>query len=113
VRALGNPPTHPAVCRFSSVSLKRSQAPNARSATTLPSVRTILLIMTILGGLLAFVAAVWVAVLSTKDRWHEHSLNLASLKPNSIPVRMVGYGHDDDQTSDEKLLRELFPDIDR
>jgi hypothetical protein len=37
-------------------------------------VRTILLIMTILGGLLAFVAAVWVAVLSTKDSWLKHNL---------------------------------------
>jgi hypothetical protein len=43
-------------------------------ATTLPSVRTILLIMTIVGGVLAFVAAVWVARLSTKDRWLKHNL---------------------------------------
>jgi hypothetical protein len=36
---------------------------------------------------------------------------LASLQRNSIPVRMVGYGQDlDDSTSDEKLLRQLFPD---
>jgi hypothetical protein len=43
-------------------------------ATTLPSVRTILLIMTIVGGLLALAAAVWVAVLSKRDRWLKRNL---------------------------------------
>jgi hypothetical protein len=43
-------------------------------ATTLPNVRTILLIMTILGGLLTLVAAVWVARLSIMDRWLKHDL---------------------------------------
>jgi hypothetical protein len=38
-------------------------------ATTLRNVRTILLIMTIAGGLLALIAAGWVAVLSRRDRW--------------------------------------------
>jgi hypothetical protein len=37
-------------------------------------VRTILLIMTIIGGLLAFVAAAWVVVLSIRDRWLKHNL---------------------------------------
>jgi hypothetical protein len=34
---------------------------------------------------------------------------LASLKPNTIPVKLIGYGKDDEQGSDEQLLRELFP----
>jgi hypothetical protein len=37
-------------------------------------VRVFLLIMTIVGGVLALVAAVWVAVLSVKDRWLKHNL---------------------------------------
>jgi len=37
-------------------------------------VRTILLIMTIVGGLLALVAAVWVARVSIRDRWQKHDL---------------------------------------
>jgi hypothetical protein len=43
-------------------------------AATLPRVRTFLLIMTIVGGLLALVAAVWVAVLSRRDRWLQRNL---------------------------------------
>jgi hypothetical protein len=43
-------------------------------ATTLPSVRTILLIMTVLGGLLALIAAGWVAELSRSNRWLERNL---------------------------------------
>jgi uncharacterized iron-regulated membrane protein len=42
--------------------------------TTLPTVRMFLLIMTIVGGLLALVAAVWVAVLSGRDRWLRRNL---------------------------------------
>ena len=42
-------------------------------ATTLPGVRTFLLIMTIVGGLLALVAAGWVAELSRRDRWLKHN----------------------------------------
>jgi hypothetical protein len=37
-------------------------------------VRTLLLIMTIVGGLLGFVAAGWVAWLSRKDRWLKRNL---------------------------------------
>ena len=42
--------------------------------TTLPGVRTFLLIMTIVGGLLALVAAGWVARLSAVDRRRKRSL---------------------------------------
>jgi hypothetical protein len=44
-------------------------------ATTLPGVRTLLLVMTILGGLLTLVAAVWVAELSRRDRWRKRNLD--------------------------------------
>ena len=44
-------------------------------ATTLPGVRTFLLIMTIVGGLLALVAAGWVARVSIRDRWLKHGLS--------------------------------------
>jgi hypothetical protein len=43
-------------------------------ATTLPGVRTLLLIMTIVGGLLSLVAAGWVARLSRKGRWLQRNL---------------------------------------
>jgi hypothetical protein len=43
-------------------------------AVTLPGVRTLLGIMTIVGGLLSLVAAVWVARLSRKDRWLQRDL---------------------------------------
>jgi hypothetical protein len=43
-------------------------------ATTLPNVRTILLAMTIVGGLLGLIAAIWVAELSKRDRWLKHDL---------------------------------------
>jgi hypothetical protein len=43
-------------------------------ATTLRGVRTFLLIMTIVGGLLTLVAAVWVARLSIRDRWLKRNL---------------------------------------
>jgi hypothetical protein len=40
----------------------------------LRKVRTILLMMTIAGGLLALIAASWVAVLSRRDRWLKRNL---------------------------------------
>ncbi len=43
-------------------------------AATLPGVRTFLLIMTMVGGMLALVAAGWVAWLSRKDRWLKRNL---------------------------------------
>jgi hypothetical protein len=42
--------------------------------TTLPNVRTILLIMTIVGGLLGLAAASWVAELSRRHRWLKRNL---------------------------------------
>jgi hypothetical protein len=45
-------------------------------------VRTILLIMTIVGGLLTLVAAGWVAVLSRRDRWLKR--NLARLADQNV-----------------------------
>ena len=59
--AVGDPPAHPR--GSSSVSQVFSSAQRVL-ATTLPTVRMFLLIMTIAGGLLAFVAAVWVAELA-------------------------------------------------
>jgi hypothetical protein len=59
---------------------RRTSLPTCRStaqrlrAITLPGVRTILLIMTIFGGLLALIAAVWVAVLSSSERLREHRI---------------------------------------
>jgi hypothetical protein len=43
-------------------------------AATLPGVRAFLLFMTILGGLLALVAAVWVAIRSSRERRLKHDL---------------------------------------
>ena len=43
-------------------------------AITLPGVRTLFLIMTIVDGLLSLVAAGWVTWLSRKDRWLERNL---------------------------------------
>src|SRR5688500_151898 len=51
-------------------------------ATTLPTVRTILLIMTILGGLLTLAVAFWVAELSRRDRWLNR--NLARLADENV-----------------------------
>jgi hypothetical protein len=54
---------------------------------------------------------------SSRESWVQllmHDSNaeqvLSSLKPNTIPLRTIGYGKDDELTSDEALLRQLFPD---
>jgi hypothetical protein len=44
-------------------------------AVTLPGLRTLLMIMTIVGGLLSFVASGWVARLSRKDRCLRRNLD--------------------------------------
>jgi hypothetical protein len=65
-------------------------------ATTLTSVRAILLGMTILGGLLAFVAAGWVTELSRRDRWLKRNLarladqNVADLREHSQAYQAYG-----------------------
>ena len=43
-------------------------------APTLPTVRTFLLIMTVVGGLLSLGAAVWVALLARRARWRQRNL---------------------------------------
>jgi FtsZ-interacting cell division protein ZipA len=65
-------------------------------ATTLPSVRTILLIMTIVGGLLALMAAIWVAKRSSSKRWRKRNLarladeNVRDLKLHSLAYQAYG-----------------------
>jgi hypothetical protein len=48
---------------------------SARARHYAADVRTFLLIMTIVGGLLGLVAAIWVAELSTRERWLRRNLD--------------------------------------
>jgi hypothetical protein len=47
----------------------------------------------------------WITLLQTTPGAEQQ---LASIKPNTLPTQLVGYSKDNDDSSDEALMRELF-----
>jgi hypothetical protein len=49
--------------------------------------------------------ASWITLLQTTPG---AEATLASIRPGTLPLATIGYGKDDDSSSDEAILRELF-----